>query len=106
VVDEFAVFEPTHGSAPKYAGLNKVNPTATILSGALMLEHLGEREAAEKIRKSVAEVIREGKNVTYDFKENRDDPTAVGTREMADAVVEKIKHSKSEAMKSSPKRIQ
>jgi isocitrate dehydrogenase (NAD+) len=106
VGDEFAVFEPTHGSAPKYAGLNKVNPTATILSGALMLEHLGEREAAEKIRKSVAEVIREGKNVTYDFKENRDDPTAVGTREMADAVVEKIKHSKSEAMKSSPKRIQ
>jgi isocitrate dehydrogenase (NAD+) len=58
-----------------------------------MLEHLGEREAAEKIRKSVAEVIREGKSVTYDFKENRDDPTAVGTREMADAVVEKIRQS-------------
>jgi isocitrate dehydrogenase (NAD+) len=88
--DEFAVFEPTHGSAPKYAGLNKVNPTAAILSGALMLEHLGENEAADKIRKAAAEVIKKGEKVTYDFKEDREDPTAVGTREMACAIVEEI----------------
>jgi len=88
--DECAVFEPTHGSAPKYAGKNKVNPTAAILSGALMLDHLGKREAAEVIRKAVAKVIAEGKNVTYDLKPTPDDPSAVGTKEMADAVIEEI----------------
>ncbi|MEW6592308.1 MAG: isocitrate/isopropylmalate dehydrogenase family protein [Candidatus Hadarchaeota archaeon] len=88
--DEFAVFEPTHGSAPKYAGLNKVNPTATILSGAMMLEHLGEDKAARKVEQAVAKVIREGKNVTHDFKEDPDDPSAVGTREMAEAVAKEI----------------
>jgi isocitrate dehydrogenase (NAD+) len=81
-----AVFEPTHGSAPKYAGQNKVNPTATILSGVLMLRHLGETDAADRLEGAVARVIEEGKNVTYDMKPNRDDPTAVGTREMADAI--------------------
>ena len=88
-----AVFEATHGSAPKYKGLNKVNPTALILSGMLMLEHLGEAEAAEKLENAVAGVIAEGKDVTYDMKPNRDDPTAVGTQEMADAICRKIKES-------------
>jgi isocitrate dehydrogenase (NAD+) len=88
--DGVAVFEPTHGSAPKYAGQNKVNPTALILSGVLMLRHLGEGEAADRVEKAVAAVIAEGKSVTYDLKPTRDDPTAVGTREMADAVIEKM----------------
>ena len=81
-----AIFEATHGSAPTYAGKNKVNPTALILSAKLMLEHLGEQEAAEKLERGVASVIAEGKDVTYDMKENRNDPTAVGTREMAQAI--------------------
>src|SRR5262245_37340103 len=86
-----AVFEATHGSAPKYKGLNKVNPTAVILSGMLMLEHLGETDAARRMEKAVADSIAEGKHVTYDLKPNRDDPTAVGTREMADAIVARLK---------------
>lgn len=84
---ELAVFEPVHGSAPKYAGKNKVNPTATILSGALMLRHLGEREAAGRMEAAVAAVVAEGRSVTYDLKPTRGDPTAVGTREMADAII-------------------
>ncbi len=83
-----AVFEPAHGSAPKYAGKNKVNPTATILSGALMLRHLGEMQAAQRVETAVTAVIAAGKSVTYDLKPTRDDPTAVGTQEMADAIVE------------------
>ncbi len=85
-----AMFEPIHGSAPKYAGQNKMNPTATILSGGLMLRHLGERSAAERIEKAVADVIADGKDVTYDLKPNRDDPTAVGTSEMADAIIARL----------------
>jgi isocitrate dehydrogenase (NAD+) len=85
-----AVFEATHGSAPKYKGQNKVNPTALILSGKLMLEHLGEAKAAEKLEKAVAAVIAEGKDVTYDMKADRNDPTAVGTRQMAEAIVRKM----------------
>ena len=85
--DGIAVFEPVHGSAPKYTGQNKVNPTATIRSGALMLRFLGEAEAADRVERAVAEVIREGDQVTYDLKPHRDDPTAVGTREMADAII-------------------
>jgi isocitrate dehydrogenase (NAD+) len=88
---EGAVFEPTHGSAPKYKGMNKVNPTAMILSGKLMLEHLKEYEAAKRLEKAIAEVIAEGKDVTYDMKERRDDPSAVGTQEMADAIIRKMK---------------
>jgi len=88
--DGGAVFEATHGSAPKYAGQNKVNPTALILSGMLMLQHLGEKEAAQRLEKAVAEVIAEGKYVTYDLKPHRDDPTAVGTREMAEAICNKL----------------
>jgi isocitrate dehydrogenase (NAD+) len=85
--DGIALFEPIHGSAPKYTGRNKVNPAATILSGALMLRHLGEKEAAARVERAVAAVIAEGKFVTYDMKSRRDDPTAVGTREMADAII-------------------
>ncbi|HMP78902.1 MAG TPA: isocitrate/isopropylmalate dehydrogenase family protein [Pirellulaceae bacterium] len=85
-----AVFEATHGSAPKYKGLNKVNPTAVILSGMLMLKHLGETDAARRLEQAVADVILEGKSVTYDLKPHRDDPTAVGTREMADAICRKL----------------
>ncbi|NLT74631.1 MAG: isocitrate/isopropylmalate dehydrogenase family protein [Chloroflexi bacterium] len=84
---DIAVFEPVHGSAPKYAGQNKVNPTATILSGALMLRHLSEREAALRIESAVTKVIAEGQYVTYDLKAERDDPSAVGTQEMADAII-------------------
>ncbi len=84
--DEIAVFEPTHGSAPKYKGQNKVNPTATILSGVMMLRHLGESAAADRLEQAVAEVIRAGEKVTYDLKPHRDDPTAVGTSQMADAI--------------------
>jgi len=85
-----AVFEATHGSAPKYKGLNKVNPTAVILSGMLMLKHLGEADAARRLEKAVADVIAEGKDVTYDLKADRNDPTAVGTREMAEAICKKL----------------
>ena len=84
---ELAVFEPVHGSAPKYTGMNKVNPIATILSGALMLRHLGEEEAADRVEAAVAAVVAEGIQVTYDLKPTRDDPTAVGTQEAADAIV-------------------
>ena len=88
--DDAAVFEPTHGSAPKYAGQNKVNPMAQLLSGVLMLQHLDEREAADRLEQSIAEVIAEGRSVTYDMKPRRDDPTAVGTSEVADAIIEKL----------------
>lgn len=88
--DGGAVFEATHGSAPKYKGQNKVNPTALILSGAMMLRHLKEIDAAERLEKAVAAVIAEGKDVTYDMKPDRDDPTAVGTREMAAAICRKL----------------
>jgi len=85
-----AVFEAVHGSAPKYKGLDKVNPTAMILSGVLMLRHLHENDCADKIEQAVKAVIREGKTVTYDFKPTRNDPTAVGTQEMTDAIIKKI----------------
>ncbi len=85
-----AVFEPTHGSAPKYAGQNKVNPIAQILSGMLMLHHLGEHDAAGRLERAIAELIREGKSVTYDMKPQRDDPTAVGTSQVADALIAKL----------------
>jgi isocitrate dehydrogenase (NAD+) len=88
-----AVFEPTHGSAPKYKGQNKVNPTALILSGMLMLRHLGEKEAADRLEKAVAAVIAEGKSVTYDMKPDRNDPTAVGTSQMADAIIRKLEQA-------------
>jgi isocitrate dehydrogenase (NAD+) len=88
--DEAAVFEPTHGSAPKYAGQNKVNPMAMMLSGVMMLHHLGESDAADRLEGAIAAVIAEGRNVTYDMKPHRDDPSAVGTSQVADAVIAKL----------------
>jgi len=88
--DKIALFEPTHGSAPKYRGKNVVNPTAMILSAVLMLRHIGEADAADRLERAVAAVIKEGEKVTYDMKPRRDDPTAVGTKEMADAIIAKI----------------
>lgn len=88
--EDAALFEPTHGSAPKYKGQNKVNPSALILSGMLMLRHLGETDAADRLEKAIGEVIKEGKDVTYDLKPDRNDPTAVGTREMAEAIAKKL----------------
>jgi isocitrate dehydrogenase (NAD+) len=85
-----AVFEATHGSAPKYKGLNKVNPMALILSGMMMLRHLDERDAADRLEHAIAEVIRKGEKVTYDMKPSRDDPSAVGTSEVADAIIEEL----------------
>jgi isocitrate dehydrogenase (NAD+) len=86
-----AVFEATHGSAPKYKGQNKVNPTALILSGVLMLHHLKETDAAERLERATAAVIAEGTDVTYDMKPQRDDPTAVGTLEMGEAICRKLR---------------
>lgn len=88
--NDIAVFEPTHGSAPKYTGLNKVNPMAQMLSGVMMLRHLGENEKADNLEKAIAEVISEGKYVTYDLKPEAPDK-AVGTAEVADALVKKLK---------------
>jgi isocitrate dehydrogenase (NAD+) len=85
-----AIFEPTHGSAPKYTGQNRVNPMAEVLSGMMMLRHLDERAAADNLELAISEVIREGASVTYDMKPSRDDPTAVGTSEVADAIIEKL----------------
>ncbi len=89
--DDIAVFEPTHGSAPKYAGQNKANPMAMMLSGVMMLRYLGEEDSAEKLETAIVEVIAEGKNVTYDLKLSPEDGTAVGTSQVADAVIEKLK---------------
>ncbi|HLJ67792.1 MAG TPA: isocitrate/isopropylmalate dehydrogenase family protein [Chloroflexota bacterium] len=86
--EDAALFEPVHGSAPKYAGQNKTNPTATILSGVLMLRHLGEEEAADRVENALAEVIREGKDVTYDMKPDR--TGGVGTSQMADAIIARM----------------
>jgi isocitrate dehydrogenase (NAD+) len=86
-----AVFEATHGSAPKHAGKNRVNPMAMMLSGVLMLRHLGELKAAARLEKAIAAVVAEGKSVTYDVKAEPDDPTAVGTSQVADAVISRLK---------------
>ncbi len=85
-----ALFEPTHGSAPKYAGQNKVNPMAMMLSGMMMLQYLKETDAADRLEKAIAELIVEGKDVTYDMKADRNDPTAVGTSGVADALIKKL----------------
>ncbi len=81
---EAAVFEPVHGSAPKYAGLNKANPTALILSGALMLRHLGETAAADRVERALRSVIAEGRSITYDL------GGSAGTSDMADAIVARL----------------
>jgi isocitrate dehydrogenase (NAD+) len=86
-----AVFEATHGSAPKYAGQNRVNPMALMLSGVLMLRHLKEAACADAVEQAIADVIREGRSLTYDMKVDRGDPTAVGTSQVADALVERLR---------------
>ncbi len=88
--EECAVFEPVHGSAPKYKGLNKVNPLAMILSGVMMLRHLKEFDAAERLENAIAAVVEEGKQVTYDLKPTPDDPTAATTSRFADAIIERL----------------
>jgi len=85
--DEVAIFEPTHGSAPKYAGQNKVNPMAMMLSGVMMLRHLGEKDAADRLESAIAEVIVEGKSLTYDLKPD----SPVGTSQVTDAVIAKLR---------------
>jgi isocitrate dehydrogenase (NAD+) len=87
-----ATFEATHGSAPKYKGQNKVNPTALMLSGVLLLRHIGEMDAGDGLERAIAEVIRKGERVTYDLKPSRDDPSAVGTSDFADAVIEEMEN--------------
>ena len=88
--DTVALFEATHGSAPKYKGMNKANPTAMILSGMMMLRHIGETKAADRLENAVAKVLKEGRSVTYDLKKDRNDPTAVGTTQMADAIIKAL----------------
>lgn len=85
--EEIAVFEPAHGSAPKYAGENKVNPIATMLSGVIMLRYIGEKEAADNMELAITQVVAEGKTVTYDLKPER----AATTSQVAEAVMEKLK---------------
>ena len=88
--EKYAVFEATHGSAPKYKGLNKVNPLAVMLSGFMMLRHIGETSSAERLDGAISSVIREGKSVTYDMKPTPDDPSAVTTSGVADAIISKL----------------
>ncbi|MFH0913254.1 MAG: isocitrate/isopropylmalate dehydrogenase family protein [Candidatus Omnitrophota bacterium] len=88
---DMAVFEAVHGAAPKYKGQNKANPVAMILSGVLLLRYIKENAAADKLENAVREVLAEGKSVTYDLKPDRNDPTSVGTQEMVDAIIKKIK---------------
>ena len=88
--DDYAVFEAVHGSAPKYKGQNKVNPLGLLLSGLMLLHHIEETEAADRLEGAIAEIIREGESVTYDLKPSRDDPSAVGTSEMADVIIQKM----------------
>ncbi len=90
--DDMAIFEATHGSAPKYKGMNKVNPMSMMLSGVMMLRYLGEKEAADRLENAIAAVIAEGKDVTYDMKPNGAE--AVGTSQVADAVIRKMKEAK------------
>jgi len=91
--DNIAIFEPTHGSAPKYTGQNKVNPMAMMLSGVMMLRHLGEIKNADRLENAIAQVITEGKNVTYDMKPDIPSTQVAGTSQVADAVIEKLKES-------------
>jgi isocitrate dehydrogenase (NAD+) len=84
---DMAVFEAVHGSAPKYAGKNMVNPSAMILSGVLMLKYLKEDDAAQKLESALKKVLAQGESVTYDLKPRRDDSSSVGTKEMASAII-------------------
>ena len=89
--NDVAVFEATHGSAPDIAGMNRANPVGLALSAMLMLRHLGEREASTWVEGSIAAVLAEGTHVTADLKEDPHDPSAVGTKEMGDAIIEGVR---------------
>jgi isocitrate dehydrogenase (NAD+) len=91
--DEIAVFEATHGSAPKYAGKNVANPMAMMLSGVLMLRHIGEKDAGDRLEAAIAAIVAAGKSVTYDMKPSRDDPTSVGTSQVADAIIAELERA-------------
>jgi isocitrate dehydrogenase (NAD+) len=91
--DEIAVFEPAHGSAPRYAGKNKVNPMAMMLSAAMMLKHIGEEKAASNLESAIALIISEGKTVTYDLKPDPKDPSAATTSQVTDTVRNKLKEA-------------
>ena len=84
--DDLAVFEAVHGSAPKYTGMNRVNPVAMMFTGIMMLRHLGEREAGDRVEKAITAVLTEGKDVTYDLKPK----SPVGTSQVADAVIRRL----------------
>ena len=90
--DDMAIFEATHGSAPKYKGLNKVNPMSMMLSGVMMLRHLDEKAAADRLENAIAAVIAEGKDVSYDMKPNGAE--SVGTSQVADAIIKKMRKAK------------
>ena len=92
--DKVAVFEPVHGSAPKYAGRNKVNPMAMMLSAAMMLRHIGEEKPAQSLESAIARTIFEGKTVTYDLKADPSDPSIATTSAVADAVIKKLKEAR------------
>jgi isocitrate dehydrogenase (NAD+) len=89
--DGIALFEPTHGSAPKYKGMNKANPMAMMLSGVLMLRYIDETAAADRVESAIAAIIAEGKSVTYDLKQDGQESKAVGTSQVADAIIEEMK---------------
>jgi len=89
--DDIAILEAVHGSAPKYTGMNKADPIAMILSGVMMLRHIGEKAAADRLEKAAIETVAEGKSVTYDLRPGRDTATAVGTSQMADAIIARLK---------------
>ncbi len=84
------MFEATHGSAPRYRGSDRANPMALMLSGAMLIRHLGETRAGDRLEAAVAAVIAEGRTVTYDLKPSREDPTAATTSQVADAVIDRL----------------
>lgn len=88
--EDVALFEPIHGSAPKYTGQNKANPMAMMFSGVMMLRHLGEMEAADRLDRVLAEVIAEGREVTYDLLPLEERGRALGTSEVADAIIARL----------------
>jgi isocitrate dehydrogenase (NAD+) len=90
VGDGCAVFEATHGTVSRYRGLNRANPMALMLSGAMLLRHVGETEAGDRLDAAIATVLREGRTVSHDLRPTRDDPEAASTTEVRDAVVEAL----------------
>jgi len=88
--DGIALFEPTHGSAPKYKGMNKANPMAMMLSGVMMLRYINEHNAADRLETAIASVIADGSSITYDLKPENEQGSAVGTSHVATAIIAKM----------------